>query len=150
MERVGSIQLFAPSSRRVARNKKANTNMRKQYHFRPSPNGLLAWDVDRLVKLSENLPIQDVPLESIKELDEPYWSNGDNKPTGRDFIEHVKLTREADLDYPIILSNDGRIMDGMHRVCKAMLEGNKTLKAVVFRECIEPDYVGKQPDELPY
>jgi hypothetical protein len=30
--------------------------MRKQYYFRSSPQALLAWDVDRLVLLSRDLP----------------------------------------------------------------------------------------------
>lgn len=57
---------------------------------------------------------------------------------------------EADLSYPIILRNQGRIMDGMHWVCKAKLEGRKTILAVQFEQALEPDYVCKQPDELPY
>ena len=47
--------------------------MRKQYHFRKGPAGLRAWDVDRLVFLSKNLTPKLVPIESIRELDEPYW-----------------------------------------------------------------------------
>jgi len=41
-------------------------------------------------------------------------------------------------------------MDGMHRVCKAFIEGCKTISAVRFSEALEPDHIGKQPDELPY
>lgn len=41
-------------------------------------------------------------------------------------------------------------MDGMHRVGKALLEGNKTIKAVRFEETPEPDYIDVKPDELPY
>src|SRR5215207_3881541 len=43
--------------------------MRKQYYFRPSPVGLLAWDVDRLVELSRKFSVRAVPLEEIQELD---------------------------------------------------------------------------------
>lgn len=123
--------------------------MRKQYHFRPSPNGYFAWDVDRLVELTKGFDIIEVDVESIKELDENYWFD-DNKPTCRDVILHTRLIREADFEYPIILSADGRLMDGMHRVGKALLEGNKTIKAVRFEETPEPDYIDVKPDELPY
>ena len=41
-------------------------------------------------------------------------------------------------------------MDGMHRVCKAFIEQRKYISAVKFTELHKPDYVGKQPDELPY
>lgn len=33
-------------------------------------------------------------------------------------IEHIQFIKQADLTYQIILSTDGRIMDGMHRVAK--------------------------------
>lgn len=57
---------------------------------------------------------------------------------------------ETDLNFPIILSSDGRIMDGMHRVAKALLEGRGTIEAVRFRQDPEPDYEDVQPDDLPY
>ncbi|HEG4446175.1 TPA: hypothetical protein SD616_001414, partial [Aeromonas hydrophila] len=36
--------------------------IRAQYHFRASEQGLLAWDVRRLVRLSRDLPVQAVAL----------------------------------------------------------------------------------------
>ena len=52
--------------------------MRKQYFFRSSPRGLLAWDVDRLVHLSRNLPVRALPLGEISALDEPVF--GEEEP----------------------------------------------------------------------
>lgn len=125
--------------------------MRKQYHFRPSERGLLAWDVDRLVEQSECLPHEDVPLSEIRELDEPYWYGlGDDQPTCRDVADHARLMAEADLRYPIILCADGRVMDGMHRVAKAYAEGRASVPAVRFVVTPEPDYVGVDPNALPY
>jgi hypothetical protein len=46
--------------------------MRKQYHFWPSDNGLMAWDVERLTELSKDLPRVTVALRSIREFDEVY------------------------------------------------------------------------------
>ena len=57
---------------------------------------------------------------------------------------------EVDLDYPIILCADGHLMDGMHRVAKALYEGRKNIKAVRFEVTPEPDYEDVQPDELSY
>ncbi len=37
-------------------------NLPKQYHFRPGPQGLRAWDVHRLIALAESLPIEEVLL----------------------------------------------------------------------------------------
>src|SRR5688572_3865259 len=54
-------------------NQKRERRMRKQYHFRPSAAGLRAWDVDRLVASSKNFEVLQVPLTSIREIDEAYW-----------------------------------------------------------------------------
>jgi hypothetical protein len=125
--------------------------MRKQYHFRHSDRGLLAWDVDRLIQLSQNLPRFRVSLSEIRELDEPFWfSGGSQQATCRAIMEHARLIQEADLNFPIILSAEGRVMDGMHRVAKAALLGCTTIEAVQFASELEPDFVGREPHELPY
>jgi hypothetical protein len=123
--------------------------MRKQYYFRKSNRGLLAWDVDRLVELSSTLSRRRVSLSDIKELDE-VWYGEDEQPTWRSMIEHLKLIQEADHVFPIILSARGSVMDGMHRVAKAVLQGSQEIEAVQFTEDPEPDYVGRGPNELPY
>jgi hypothetical protein len=56
--------------------------IRPQYHFRDSPKGLLAWDVRRLVKLSEHLPVRHIRVSEIAEVDENHWySYGNVAPT---------------------------------------------------------------------
>ncbi len=120
--------------------------MRKQYHFWPGETGLDAWDVDRLVELSRDFPVKQVPIDSIWELDTPYWS----QLTVRDVIQHVGLVQAVDLAYPIILGVDGRVMDGMHRVVRAVLAGRTAIPAVQFDVHPEPDFRNCEPDELPY
>lgn len=44
-----------------------------QYHFRPSEDGLLAWDVRRLIALSEALPAEAVPFIAMGEMDGSHW-----------------------------------------------------------------------------
>ncbi len=110
---------------------------------------MLAWDVDRLVDLTRDLPSRDVPLSSIREIDEP-WFGHDEPPTLRTFVEHLRLLDDADLSYPIILSADGAVMDGRHRVARALREGRAHIRAVQFAQDPEPDYVGREPDDLPY
>ena len=125
--------------------------MRKQYHFRPSPNGYYAWDVNRLIELSKAIEPQEISLDTIDEFDESYWY-GDKKdmPTCRSITEHFILVQETDLDYPIILSSDGKLMDGMHRVCKAHYLNHTSIKAVRFLADPTPDYVDVHPDDLSY
>jgi hypothetical protein len=123
--------------------------VRKQYYFRQTPEGLLAWDVDRLVTLSSTLRRRQVPLAQIRELDQPCFGE-DEPPTWHSLLSHLELIDAADLSYPIILAADGSVMDGMHRVTKAMREGRNTIEAVQFPADPEPDYVGRSPEDLPY
>lgn len=71
-------------------------------------------------------------------------------PTYRELAEHARLIDEADLSFPIILSSTHRVMDGMHRVMKAINAGMTTIDAVTFERDPEPDYADVLPYELPY
>lgn len=125
--------------------------MRKQYHFRNSNRGLLAWDVDKLCRLTEAIQAEKVPLSAIKELDEPHWYDlEDDVPTCRSIADHMRIIQAADLSYPITICPKGRVMDGMHRVVKAYLEGRDSLQAYRLLVLPEPDYVGLDPANLPY
>ena len=123
--------------------------MRKQYYFRQSNRGLLAWDVDRLVDASREFPVLRVALSDIRELDAP-WSRPDGPESWRTMIEHMRLIDEADLSFPIILSAEGDVMDGMHRVAKALQLGQADIAAVRFPHDPAPDHIGVTPDALPY
>jgi hypothetical protein len=120
--------------------------MRKQYHLRPGEAGLIAWDIDRLVALSKPLKPELVPIAEIREVNEAFWGS----MTCRDVAEHARLINDCDLTYPIILSSDGRVMDGMHRVLKALMQGESHVRAVRFTSDPEPDHVGVKPEDLPY
>lgn len=125
--------------------------MRKQYHFWPGEHGIDAWDVDRLIELSSELPVKDVDLTAIGEVDSVYWFDEDfRRPTVRRVVEHVRLIEEVDLNHPVILGCDGRVMDGMHRIAKALLQGREAISAVQFENEVEPDYRSCRPEDLPY
>jgi hypothetical protein len=125
--------------------------VRKQYHFWPGEQGLDAWDLDRLIELARGLPVKDVDLVSIEEIDSVYWfDNRLQRPTVRSVVDHVRLIEEVDLSHPIILGCDGRVMDGMHRIAKALLQGRATISAVQLEQEIEPDYRNCRPEDLPY
>jgi hypothetical protein len=125
--------------------------VRKQYHFWPGEHGRDAWDVDRLVALSRDLPVESVPLDEIGEIDTNYWFDDDRQePTVRRVVEHVRLIDEVDPSYPVILGPDGRVMDGMHRIARALFEGRATIAAVRLETVPEPDYRNCRPEDLPY
>lgn len=124
--------------------------MRRQFHFWPSERGFDAWDVDRLIELSRDLPIERVAVQQIGEIDTEYWFDGSDAPTVRNVVEHAKRIAEVDPSFPVILGHDVRVMDGMHRIARALLEGRREFDAVRFHEPIDPDYRNVQPDDLPY
>ncbi|MBA5792752.1 hypothetical protein H1R17_01780 [Flavobacterium sp. xlx-214] len=125
--------------------------MRKQYHFRTINNKLYAWDVDDLIKLTQNLPIKTIDLNSITELNEPYWyAHEGDVPTCLSIIEHMKLVTEASLAYPIIICPEGKVVDGMHRIAKASLNGLGTIKAYRLPTLPAPNFIDVHPDDLPY
>lgn len=125
--------------------------MRKQYHLWPADDGFNAWDVDRLITLSRELPTRTVAVDSISEVDTVYWFDSSTEaPTVRAIVEHARLMMDADLSIPVILGPDGRVMDGMHRIARAMLEGKKQVNAVCYPTLPEPDFRNCQPEQLPY
>jgi hypothetical protein len=70
----------------------------------------------------------------------------EKKPTLRKIAQHCRRINNASLEKPIILNADGSLMDGGHRLCKAILEGHKTIKAVQFTSMPEPDEIhGLEP-----
>ena len=91
-----------------------------------------------------------VAVDSVREVDTAYWFDGSTAaPTVRAIVEHARLIRDADLSFPVILGPDGRVMDGMHRIARAMLEGRTEVSAVRFPALPEPDYRECQPGDLP-
>ncbi|WP_168378478.1 hypothetical protein [Acinetobacter cumulans] len=123
--------------------------MRKQYHFRQVGDDTYIWDVHRLVKLSQNFKIQQIPVNDIQELNEAYWFPK-SVPTTQQIIEHLQLVNDADLSYPIILCASGRVMDGMHRVAKACISNQSHIFAVQFEQTPKPDFINIDADLLDY
>ncbi len=125
--------------------------MRKQYHLRASAAGLLAWDIDQLIALTKNLTLVQIPLAHLAELDENYWySTADTQPTCRSIAQHMRLVQAADLAFPIILCPEGKLLDGMHRAVKALLEEREFIAAYRLPYLPEPDFIGVAPEDLPY
>lgn len=123
--------------------------MRRQYHFRQVGEDTYIWDVHRLVKLTQNFIVKKVMLTDIQELNEAYWFP-DEYPTTQQIIEHIQLIQDADLNHPIILCAQGRVMDGMHRVAKASLLKHSDILAVQFEQTPDPDFINIDEDELDY
>ena len=94
------------------------------------------WSVARLIELSKDLPIFEAPIAAIA-TDYTLTDECDL----RVFAAHMKKVLDANLEHPIVLAANGVIMDGRHRLAKALLEGRTTIKAVRFEMGPEPDRV---------
>jgi len=90
--------------------------------------GRAKWSVARLFQLTKDFPVMEIPLDHLDVSDK--YEN----LSLRQMVMHMKAIQSANLKYPIILDEDGELMDGRHRIMKAMLKGIKTVKAVRFDE----------------
>lgn len=88
--------------------------------------------MQQLWAMAEGLPVRKVRVTELNALDEVRWfSELMNKPpTCRAVAEHARDIYAADFSFPIILSPTGVVLDGMHRLCKAFLEGMEEIDAV--------------------
>ena len=84
------------------------------------------WSIARLITLTKNFKVMKIPLDHMNVY---YTYDG---LTLRDMVKHMNAVNDADLKYPIILDEDGEVMDGRHRIMKALMLGKKTIKAVRF------------------
>ena len=90
------------------------------------------WTVARLIMLSKDLEVFEIPLQHMNVY------NTYSELSLRKMVMHMNAVNDADLSHPIILDEDGELMDGRHRIMKAMLNGEKTIKAVRFDKNPDP------------
>ena len=71
---------------------------------------MLAWDVLKLVKLSKDFEVFQVPLSEIRELKETYWFGLGAPPISEEIAQYAKQIYESDLSYTIMLFPEGKVM----------------------------------------
>ena len=125
------------------------SKVRQQYHIRQVGTDTHVWDVNRLLHENTDLPVTFIALQHIAEVEQAYWFP-DNHPTTAEIIEHMRLVEAADLAYPILIDAEGKLMDGMHRVAKALLAGHTHIHAQQLPHTPAPDFINVDLDSLPY
>lgn len=83
------------------------------------------WSAVKLIETSKQYEPFDLPLAGIDLHTLPWEVN-----SILDFVHHVKRIDNTNLKYPVILDDEGIICDGWHRVAKAILKGDTSIKAV--------------------
>lgn len=118
--------------------------MRKDYHKLPEEireHGYdFHWDNEKVWAL--DIPVQEISVSELEWIfDFPFWSydGGKYNLTPRKVIENIDLYPEhkdrvlgADISHPIdtMENQNGKlqILDGLHRLVRLVLEGNKVVK----------------------
>ncbi|MEF3309978.1 GNAT family N-acetyltransferase [Paenibacillus sp. GYB004] len=115
----------------------------KHKHSRMINGRRHVWDVEKLWKRSENLPVVKIRVDSIQELDQDCWFGygSTSVPTIRNVAKHCKRIVEADMSYPIIVTADGLLVDGGHRLAKALLNGQTEIDAVFLDALPDADFI---------
>lgn len=84
------------------------------------------WKVSDLQRITADQPVYEIPLIFLDLGDHSFDKDGGLIS----FARHMQHVMDADLDYPIILDEWGGILDGRHRIVRALIEGRPTIKAV--------------------
>lgn len=125
-------------------------------------HGDAVYDVQKLIDAAETIPSEIVPIaifDSLKE--QQYWHgadgvwlgpsnlislaekhNGDWNAMALDalnWIDNLKKIRDADYEnYPILVVGQDDVIDGMHRLTKAWIDGTKEITIKRFQS-LPPD-----------
>ena len=89
------------------------------------------WDVPDIQAAAQGLPVTQVKTASF-DLDIDAWFGEACDPTIVNVVHHMKYIRDADVSKPIILSAEGHVLDGQHRLAKCLLEGIQEIPAQQF------------------
>ncbi len=95
------------------------------------------WKVGTLIDAASTLDTFSFDLNNIS-LENPItW----HMSSVRDALAHLDRIHNANLSMPIIMRADGYIMNGWHRIIRAMSEEKKFILAKRFTENPKPDFV---------
>lgn len=110
-------------------------------HENKYSHGDKVWAVPNLIARAQDLVPFDLPLAAI------YTGCNVWDPVGSAYglAHHMRRALDVDTSYPIILDQEGFIMDGWHRVLRALLDGKATIKAVRFATTPPHDYLKPAP-----
>ncbi|MBP6859777.1 MAG: hypothetical protein KBC69_04135 [Candidatus Magasanikbacteria bacterium] len=119
------------------------------HNFETTTVGDQLYNVELLERVAELLPTREVPLNELAEAVSEgnyYWTdrNGDllgpydllkdwdAAKQNQAYADHVATIQHADLSNPIWRTVDGQIFNGMHRLTRAFLDKEVTIKLKDF------------------
>lgn len=93
------------------------------------------WNLNDLWRLSSNLQVNTINVNTL--WNQRYakawcWQQEDEALNNEFFLHHMQRITNANLDYPIILSEENYILDGVHRLMKCKYLNIQDIKYVQF------------------
>ena len=101
---------------------------------------IMIWSMPTLWNAASALPVEEVGLNTLP-IDRNRWFLSIEDATVRSVANHCRRAICADLAYPIIIGPEGQVLDGMHRVVKALLQGDDAIRAVHMHHMPTPDAI---------
>ena len=98
------------------------------------------WKIETIWEAARDLPVVETPLHEIPWADDGCHGLGDPPKWGA-VAEHGRRALRVDAEPPVVLGPKGEVVDGMHRIILAYLEGRHTIRAVRLPELPPPDEV---------
>ena len=99
------------------------------------------FDVEKLWEISDNFETEYKRVSDlIEQLDYDCWGLAPIEVIGLmsgEESKHEKRIRDACMKYPIMITPNGHVCDGMHRLAKAHMSGHTMIKAKVFESWSE-------------
>ena len=92
------------------------------------------WSTNTIRKSIIGLEEFELPLMGIDMSTLPW-----HLPNFTWILYHIKRIQKANLKHPIVLDPNGQIIDGWHRIAKAVLLGRESIKAVRLNVMPEVD-----------
>ena len=93
------------------------------------------WRVRDLRAAVKDQPVFDLPLALV-----PLREHKFDCPDIVEFARHMRHVQDADTDDPVIMDEWGWVMDGRHRIVKALIEGRESIKCVRLPHGMNPSY----------
>ena len=124
---------------------KIHPQKRKQIHIR---NGVI-YSVNKMQELAKGLAEEKIKISELDaDINEPLWKNDEeipkkkysmndvikNKDKNNFFRKHYNRATESDLSIPILIDEKHKVIDGYHRVLRAILENREYIQVKKFSE----------------